>query len=106
MSCTWEIHFELPPSKEWQELVHQVQCLKDELTPLRMDFFDDKPKMSVMVGDIDAFNQVLITMASEEFNAVAITVQLDLPFWNRKIQATLNDKDNGENGSRWKELER
>jgi hypothetical protein len=102
--CTWEIHYDLPPGREWVELIRMAVSLKAELTPLRLDYLEDSPRMSLMIGDIEALEVVIVRMARAAFGPTELTSTFSPPFWNRRLRVTL-DNDDVRDSARWEELE-
>lgn len=79
MVTTWELHFAAPRSPEaktsWLETLERI---KREHTELLMDFYDgDDEGVSVMVGDIAVFGDVMRTVIMNFQKLVEISVGFD-----------------------------
>lgn len=60
LTTTWELHFAAPRSPEQGARVSGgLASVKRQYTEMRFDWFEDGDTLSVMVGDIEVFLQVL-----------------------------------------------
>jgi hypothetical protein len=76
LTTTWELHFAAPRSPEQEmQFTGDLGELKRQFTELRIDWFEDEDRWSVMVDSVEVFIQVLDRC--RQHTLLEITCQFD-----------------------------